>query len=134
MALTFEGFVERAGVYADSDPNLIHRVGGFVERHSHASVHKRWNLALTTSLRDLGRVHALQITGEAPSTVVRCTFVPGSEPGVSLKLSAPRSSESPSPCVTEPMVDGHGQAGNNNPSGCECYVGDQRMQNKKGHC
>ena len=31
----------------------------------------------------------------------------------------------PSPCVTEPVVDGHSQAGNDNPSGCECYVGDR---------
>ena len=30
-------------------------------------------------------------------------------------------------CVTEPMVDGHGQVGNYNPSGCECYVGNQRF-------
>ena len=33
----------------------------------------------------------------------------------------------PSPCVTKPMADGHGQVGNDNPSGCECYVGDQRF-------
>ena len=30
----------------------------------------------------------------------------------------------PSPCVTEPMV---GKAGNDNPSGCECYVGERQF-------
>ena len=33
----------------------------------------------------------------------------------------------PSQCVTEPMVDGHGQVGNDNPSGYECYVDDLRF-------
>jgi len=43
---TFEGFVERARVYADSDTGLLsnrhltHPVGGFVHRHNHTSVHK----------------------------------------------------------------------------------------------
>ena len=32
-----------------------------------------------------------------------------------------------SPCVTKPMVDGHGQVGKDNPSGCDCYVGDRRF-------
>ena len=41
--------------------------------------------------------------------------------------SAPGSSGSPSTCVTKPMVDGHGQVGNNNPSGYECYVDDLRF-------
>lgn len=33
----------------------------------------------------------------------------------------------PSPCVTKPMVDGHGQVGNDNPSGYECYVDNLRF-------
>ena len=32
-----------------------------------------------------------------------------------------------SPCVTEPIVDGHGLVGSDNPSGCEWYVGDQQF-------
>ena len=33
----------------------------------------------------------------------------------------------PSPCVTEPMVDSHCQAGNDSPSVCGCYVCDRRF-------
>ena len=41
--------------------------------------------------------------------------------------SAPGRQGHPSPCVTEPMVDGHGQVGNDNQSGYECYVDDLRF-------
>lgn len=51
IMFSFEGFVERAGVYADSDTGLFlsdrhltHPIGGFIHRHNHTSVHRALEL------------------------------------------------------------------------------------------
>ena len=58
----FQGFVDRAGVYADSDTrcllsnrHLTHSVGGFVDRHNHTSVHKMLELGFDCIFTWLGQ-------------------------------------------------------------------------------